>query len=295
VAELKSTFSWQLKAPPERVFAALTEPADLKTWFADEVEVDARVGGAFRFWGKHVYGAPKAGAQRLTRFEPGQALAFTWELHGKPSEVTLELSPGDPEKNPGGTTVAGSHVFPDGPTIARAREMVDDLWRIHNGNLAAHLAGGEGMMRPDFADPNPEVRVSTVIDAPVEKVFQAFIDPELLTRWSGAPTPVIEPRVGGAYSYGWTYEVDGRQVTSGPTHIIEYEENHKLVTDWPDWRGDPEVPVQRVTWLFDDLDGKTRVTVIHDGFVRAVDISDYPFGWAGFGGMLRSIFEPAAA
>ena len=55
------------------------------------------------------------------------------------------------------------------------------------------------------------------------------------------------------------------------------------------------MPSQRVTWLFDELDGKTRVTVIHDGFVRAVDISDYPFGWAGFGAMLRGIFEPAAA
>ena len=293
MAELKHVFTWQLQAAPERVFAALTQPADLIAWFADEVAVEPKPGGAFRFWGRHVYGAPKSGGQRLTRFEPGKALAFTWELHGKASEVTLAVSPGDPETNAGGTTLVGSHVFPEGPAIGRSREMVDDLWRIHNGNLAAHLKGGEGLMRPDFADPKPEVRVSTVIDAPVDKVFQAFIDPELLKRWSGAPAPVVEPRVGGRYEYGWSYEVDGRQVTSGPTHIIEYVENERLVTDWPDWRGDPGVPVQRITWLFDDLGDKTRVTVVHDGFVRAVDISDYPFGWAGFGAMLRAIFEPA--
>lgn len=292
--ELVHTFSWALPATPEAVFAALTEPEQLKAWFADDVDIEPREGGAFRFWGRHVYGAPKVGAQRLTRFEPGQALAFTWELHGQPSEVTLEVSPGDPEKNPGGATVSGRHAFAEAPAIGRAREMVDDHWRIANGNLAAHLAGGQGLMRVDFADPQPEVRVSTLIDAPVEKVFKAFIEPELLAKWSGAPAPVIEPHAGGRYEYGWSYEVDGRQVTSGPTRILEYEENRRLVTDWPDWRGDPAVPVQRITWLFDDLGGKTRVTVVHDGFVRAVDISDYPFGWGGFGEMLKKIFEPDA-
>lgn len=292
--ELKHTFIWQLEASPERVFAALTEPAALRAWFADEAEVEPKVGGAYRFWGRHVYGSPTAGGQRLTRFEPGQALAFTWQLHGQPSAVTLELSPGDLEKNADGTTLAGSQVFAAAPGIARAREAIDDLWRILNGNLAAHLKGGEGVVRPDFADPNPEIRVSTVIDAPVDKVFQAFIDAELLKRWTFAPAPVVEPWVGGRYEYGWTYEIDGRQVTSGPTHLIEYEENRKLVTDWPDWRGDPEVPAQRITWQFDEVGGKTCVTMVHDGFVRTVDISDFPFGWAGFGQMLRAIFESAA-
>lgn len=290
MAELSHAFTWQLEAPPARVFAALTEPDQLRAWLADEAEVEPKAGGAFRFWGRHVYGAPEAGSQRLTRFEPGQALAFAWDLHGQPSEVTLELSPGDPETNAAGTTVQGRHLFPRSPAMGRARAMVDDLWRILNGNLAAHLRGAEGLTRVDFADPSPEVRLSIVIDAPVDKVFRAFTDPELLSLWTGAPTPLVEPRVGGRYEYGWRYEVDGRQVAGGPTRILEYMENQRLVTDWPDWRGDPEVPTQKITWLFDDLGGRTRVTLVHDGFVRPVDISDYPFGWVGFGEMLRAIF-----
>ncbi len=290
MTELSHSFTGQLPAPPSRVFAALTDPAELRIWFADEAVVDPRPGGAFRFWGPHVYGAPKAGEQRLTRFEPGVALAFTWTLHGMPSEVTLELSPGDPETNATGTTLRGRHLFAERPAIGRAREMVDDLWRILNGNLAAHLRGGEGLTRVDFADPSPAVRLSIVIDAPVDKVFRAFTDPELLSRWTGAPTPLVEPRAGGRYEYGWRYEVDGRQVAGGPTRILDYVENQKLVTDWPDWRGDPEVPTQKITWLFDDLGGRTRVTLVHDGFVRPVDISDYPFGWVGFGEMLQAIF-----
>lgn len=293
MAELNHTFSWQLPAPPARVFAALTQPAELKAWFADEAEVEPRVGGAFRFWGRHVYGAPKTGGQRLIRFEPDQALAFTWELHGQPSAVTLELSPGAPDENAGGTTLAGSHTFGDAPAIARAAEAIDDLWRILGGNLAAHLKGGEGVARPDFADPHPEIRISTLIAAPADKVFEAFIDPALLARWTFAPTPVVEPWVGGRYEYGWTYEIDGRHVAGGPTRVIDYEANRRLVTDWPDWRGDPQVPMQRITWRFDEIDGKTRVTMVHDGFIRAVDVSDFPFGWAGFLRMLREIFEPA--
>jgi hypothetical protein len=50
-------------------------------------------------------------------------------------------------------------------------------------------------------------------------------------------------------------------------------------------------PIQKVTWLVEDRGGKTMV---HDGFVRAVDISDHPFGWGEFVGMLRGIFEAAA-
>lgn len=294
MAELTHTFTWQIAAPPDQVFAALTEPDELKAWFADGAEVEPRVGGAFRFWGPHVYGAPRAGNQALTRFEPGRALAFTWEIEGRPSEVTLELSPGDPEKNGGGTTVAGTHVFSEAPAIGRAKEMVDDLWRIHQGNLMAHLAGGEGLCRPDYASREPEIHCSIVIEAPVEKVFRAFIDPELLKAWI-ASEPVVEAREGGRYSYGWRYEIGGRPVEGGPSRILEYVENQRLVTDWPDWRGDPGVPLQKITWLFDDLGGRTRVTVIHDGFMRAVDISDYPFGWGAFLQSLGGVFARAGS
>lgn len=296
MAELTHTFTWTLPAPPERVFAALTEPAALRAWFADEVEVEPRPGGAFRFWGDHVY-APRRredADQVLTRFEPGRALAFTWRLESRDSEVTWDVAPGDPEKNPGGATVTGTHAFAEAPAIGRAKELVDDLWRINEGNLRSWLAGQE-VSRVNFADPAAVVRQSIVIEAAVETVFRAFTDPEMLRRWLGAPEPVVEPRAGGRYQYGWKYEVGGRQVTGGPSRILEFEANRRIVTDWPDWRGDPTVPAQKITWLFEDLGGRTRVTLVHDGFVRAVDISDYPYGWGYFLGALAGLFTEAEA
>jgi len=295
VAELTHTFTWSLPAPPARVFAALSEPQALSAWFADAAEVEPRPGGAFRFWGDHVYGPRRRedADQVLTRFEPGRALAFAWRVEGRESEVTWELAPGDPEKNAGGATLVGTHSFAEAPAIGRAKELIDDLWRINQGNLKSWLAGEE-LARVNFADPHPAVRQSIVIEAPVERVFRAFTDPALLGRWLGAPAPVVEPRAGGRYEYGWRYEVGGRQVAGGPTRILEFEENRRLVTDWPDWRGDPTVPTQTITWLFEDLGGRTRVTLIHDGFVRAVDISDYPYGWADFTGALAALCMAAA-
>jgi uncharacterized protein YndB with AHSA1/START domain len=68
-----------LAAPPERVFRAWTEPAELVRWFCPNpdlpttAEVDLRVGGAYRIrMGTHEV----SGAYRTV--DPPRALAFTW-------------------------------------------------------------------------------------------------------------------------------------------------------------------------------------------------------------------------
>jgi uncharacterized protein YndB with AHSA1/START domain len=153
--------------------------------------------------------------------------------------------------------------------------------------------GKRDIYRPDFDDPRPEVRAVVEIDASTEKVFAALITPEKIKEWFGAPAPVVEPRVGGKYGFGFSFEKDGETVTPPPVTILEFEENRMLAISWPDWRGDPNVPDQRVTWTLESLaGGKTRLTLVHSGFVRAADVSDYPFGWAEF---MRKIAVAATA
>ncbi|MCB1009479.1 MAG: SRPBCC domain-containing protein [Acidobacteria bacterium] len=166
--------------------------------------------------------------------------------------------------------------------------------RTIDPGLAAHLAGGDGLLLPDFDDPSPEIRLSIRIDAPRARVFRALLDPELLNRWI-ASAAEVDPRAGGAYRFGWKYEVAGREVVGGPTRILELVENEKLVTDWPDWRGDADVPVQTITWRLEDDGDGTRVTLVHSGFTRAADWSDYPFGWGYFLGALKGAAETPAA
>lgn len=283
-------FSCKLAVSAERAFAALTRPEELKIWFAEHADIDPVVGGAYRFWGKHSYGTPtRAEAdQKVLRIEPSRLLAFTWTIHDQPSEVQITIEPNP--KDPAGVILAGTHSFAEAPRIDRAREMVDDLWRLQCGNLKAHLSGKGGLMLPDYTDPAPQVQLSILIDAPRPKVFQALMDPAVLNKWV-ASAAVVEPKKGGCYSYGWSYDMGGVKVEGGPMRILDLVENEKLVTDWPDWRGDKNVPLQTITWLLESVGAQTRVTLIHGGFVRTVDCSDYPFGWVHFLESLKGAAE----
>lgn len=278
--------TWTLAAPAATVFAALTEPAQLTQWFAEQADVHAAAGGHYTFWGRHTLNAPSAGdaRQRITRFEPGRALGFAWPLYGVPTTVEIALAP---EGNDTRLTLH-HHVEGELPT-RRQKELLSDHWKLAFGNLAAHLAGGSGIVLPDYTDPSPEVRLSILIDAPREAVFRALVEPEIVSRWFDAAAAVVEPRAGGRYSLGWKYQVDGVDVEGGPTRILEYMPPAKLVLDWPDWRGDKSVDGQRITFLLEPEGQGTRVTFVHSGFERTADMSDYPFGWVYFMGKLRDV------
>lgn len=278
-----------MPAAAERVFTALTDPAQLRVWFAENVQIEPRAGGAFRFWGKSSYGTATRGDahQRLTSFQPGTFIAFTWPLHGQTSEVALTVTP----KNEGSSELAVTHSFPDEPaSVPRLRHLIEDLWRLSLGNLFMFLHSGAPAILPDYADQSPMVQSSIFIAAAPEKVFRALVEPDLLAKWMGG-TPAVEPRAGGKYVLGWSYEVEGRTVAGGPTQILELEPNKRLVTDWTDWRGDPSVPQQTIAWDLTPEGGGTRVTMTHSGFLRPVDISDYGMGWGHFLRQLKAASE----
>lgn len=281
MSELKHDFTWKIPARPARVFAALTNADELTQWFAEHAEIEPHVGGAFRFWGKHSYGTPtKAQAtQRITKFAPSQTLAFTWRIHDRDSEVTFTIE-ADPE-NGEASIIKGGHSFAEAPAINRAKEMIDDLWRFNWGNISAHIAGGQGKLLVDYTEADPNVTLSIFIEASPAAVFRTLIDPDKIQQWFGVAA-AVDPRIGGDWHLKMEFEKEGQKVTSPPCKILDYVENERLSISWPDWRGDKSVPDQRVTWRLAPEGAGTRVELVHDGFVRAVDISDYPFGWGWF-------------
>jgi uncharacterized protein YndB with AHSA1/START domain len=282
------TTTIDLAAPPARVFRALSDGDELRAWFASDAAVEARPGGAYHFWGSATLGAPSRAeaTQTLTRFEAGRELAFTWTLQGVPTEVSYRLTgDGDASK------LEVRHAIRGALPYRRPDHVVSDLWRILGGNLGEHLRGTGGVVLPDFQSGHPEVRASIEIAAPPAKVWRAPTAPALLDPGLGGAAKVDLPA--GAYSYGWRYEVEGRQVAGGPTRIIEMVEHRRLVTDWPDWRGDPDKPSTRITWELEPLaDGtRTRVTMRHTGFEHPVDRSDYQQGWDHFLQALRGVAQ----
>ncbi len=280
-------FSFPIPAPAARIFRALTEERELTRWFAEHAEAEPRVGGPFRFWGRHTVGTPAAedAAGTVRELVPGERLAFDWRIVGVPSVVSVSLVP-EERDGEAVTRVDVTHELERDLDRPRGRELVDDWWRFALGNLAAHVAGGE-VVRPDFGDPHPEIRLTASIDAPPERVFHALIEPEALNRWI-ARDASVEPRVGGRFDLGWTSAEDVEH--RGPAmRILELEPNRRLTISWPDWRGDASVPEQSVTWTLEPEGSGTRVTLVHSGFVRAVDFSDYPFGWGHFLGRMADV------
>jgi uncharacterized protein YndB with AHSA1/START domain len=97
------TLTRHLKAPPERVYVAWTDPEKLIRWFgrADatagsfKADIDARVGGRFRFsfsTASEYYEV--SGVYR--EVVPNARLVFSWAWHSTPereSEVTVAIRP----------------------------------------------------------------------------------------------------------------------------------------------------------------------------------------------------------
>ncbi|MEJ2204396.1 MAG: SRPBCC family protein [Gemmatimonadota bacterium] len=284
----KYEHSFPIAAGVDALFAALTQEEELEQWFAEHASVDARKGGRMEFWGRHTVGTPKEGdaGGLITDFEAGERLAFEWKLFGVPSTVRFTLFPEEADGGPS-TRVTVGHDFEGLPDVPRPKELVDDWWRLCLGNLTAYTTPQGEVMRVDFADAGPEIRLSLHVEAPPDKVFRALTEPGCLNQWM-AKDAEVDLRVGGSWDLGW----DPPEGHAGPgMKILELVANEKLTVSWPDWRGDASVPPQSVTWLLEPSDGGTRVTLIHAGFVRAADLSDYPFGWDHFMDQMKGVAE----
>jgi uncharacterized protein YndB with AHSA1/START domain len=112
------------------------------------------------------------------------------------------------------------------------------------------------------ADPAlPTIVISREFDAPPDRVFRAYTDPELVVQWLGPRrlTMKIEEydvRTHGGYRYVHV-DTDGTEYGfHGTFHEVRQDE--RIVQTFT-WDGAPD-GVSLDTVLFDDLGGRTRVT-----------------------------------
>ena len=143
------THSCTIKATPDKVFRALTDPGDLKQWFAEDVQIEPKVNGVYRFWGRHTLGTPAhdAARQTLIRFEPNSVIAFMWPINDVDTDVTIVLEPAE-----NGTRLTLTHDISGDLAMPNQREVIDGHWRVAIGNLSTHLAGGMPTL-PDYFNP----------------------------------------------------------------------------------------------------------------------------------------------
>jgi len=112
---------------------------------------------------------------------------------------------------------------------------------------------------PEFSAPN-EIRIVRMYDAPVQAVWDAWTDPAQVAQWWGPrgftlTTHSKDLRVGG----NWRYTMHGPDGTDYPNTTLyhEVEPLRKLVYDHGG--SDDRPPMFRVTVLFEEVDGQTRM------------------------------------
>ena len=105
-----------IRAPRDRVYAAWTDPAQLKQWFGPEnvqtrdLIADLRVGGKFRWDLTTAEGEKMTCRGEYREPQPGRKIVFTWQWEddetreNHPSVVTVELADAD-----GGTELRLRH------------------------------------------------------------------------------------------------------------------------------------------------------------------------------------------
>jgi uncharacterized protein YndB with AHSA1/START domain len=112
--------------PADRVWAAVSEPAQLGRWFPSAVELEPREGGAVRFSGDpHMEGA----AGVVLVWDPPRRLAFTWGA----DELHLEVEPVDE----GSSRLTLVNVLDDRQAAARN----GGGWFVCLAELSKHLDG----------------------------------------------------------------------------------------------------------------------------------------------------------
>jgi uncharacterized protein YndB with AHSA1/START domain len=106
----------RIDAAPETVFALLTDPTHMRTWFAELVEAEPRPGGVFRISGPAGVSIEGTYLQLI----PNRKVVFTWGgVEGlKPGQSTVEFLL---EPDGEGTLVRLRHYGLPGPTVESHR------------------------------------------------------------------------------------------------------------------------------------------------------------------------------
>lgn len=134
----------RIKAPPAKVYAALTEPGLMIRWWGPDAgptlsaEADVRPGGRFSVVFRLLNGEELNPTGVYQTVVPGRKLVFTWEWPGMPereSLVTFLLEPID-----GGTELTLIHErLPD----EDARDSHEAGWRGFLDKLSVFLGDAE--------------------------------------------------------------------------------------------------------------------------------------------------------
>ncbi len=140
-----------IRATPQRVFEALTNPKDLERWFFTEATTDPRQGGGYKMtWRSNTDSAnDHVRIGRYLEFIPGQKLVFEWAstkdggdcgdlAHVGPTIVTITLA----AENDGTRLRLVHSGWKHDERTRASRNSHNDGWSYYVEHLGSYLVGG---------------------------------------------------------------------------------------------------------------------------------------------------------
>jgi uncharacterized protein YndB with AHSA1/START domain len=124
-----------------------------------------------------------------------------------------------------------------------------------------------------------KLAVTRVINAPCEKVFRAWTEPQQLAQWF-SPAEVelrdfkADVKIGGAFRIHYTGK-KGEFIASGNYQEIVLNRRLKFSWTWKHYA----MPDSVVTVDFEDLGKTTRLTLLHEGLPDQEDADQHTHGW----------------
>ena len=138
-----------------------------------------------------------------------------------------------------------------------------------------------------------KVVISKTINAPVEQVFDAWTQPDVIKQWFAPGEKMTVPETRVDLKVDGEYLIHMHDPDSNTDHIVSgtYEEiipNEKLVFNWM-WK--EGVDRTQVTVNFSSLkNNQTQVTLTHRGFSQQEFADKHNQGWGGCLSNLESFY-----
>ena len=132
------------------------------------------------------------------------------------------------------------------------------------------------------------LKVTKDIPASPERVFDAWLDPEMIRRFmltgggSGVKHASTDPKVGGRYDIIMTNEM-GEVPHWGEYRVID-RPNRLVFT----WNSPHAAPDSLVTLTFEPVGTGTRLTLVHEKFPSEASCEGHTKGWTAILGTLAA-------
>ncbi|MGJ8643553.1 MAG: SRPBCC family protein [Luteolibacter sp.] len=225
-----------------------------------------------------------SGRHRIVK-QDDHRLEFDWFVDGCETKLTIDFQNSD-----GQTRVEVRHEFPDpipiGLNFPGGKHYGDQVWDHALYQLKSLLETGKKSMTLPWPDNAHQIEHEITIHAPASKIWEFLVDANQLKRLNlGGTEPIVEPGVGGRYSFGWIEE-ESQQV-DGPGHITEWVEHKKLSHTW--YGGRDSV----ISYDFHELnEGVTLLRFKHTGLIFSyAETWSYKLGWADHLLQMKSLLE----